>query len=192
MNIELTHNENGIDDGVDDQIYSCLSPAAPRSFFLYAGAGSGKTRSLVNAIDRVRSEYRKQFLLRGQRIAVITYTNAACDEIKKRLEFDPLVEVSTIHSFAWSLIGGYNTDIRSWLRFNLVAEISELQTAAAKGRPGTQTAIDRERSIASKQRRLIHIETAQHFIYSPSGDNSGRDSLSPESVTPNFTANISA
>ncbi|MBY0572668.1 MAG: UvrD-helicase domain-containing protein [Undibacterium sp.] len=191
MSAEPTQKENGIDDGVDNQIYACLNLTEPKSFFLYAGAGSGKTRSLVNAIDRVRKEYRRQLLLKGQRIAVITYTNAACDEIKKRLEFDPLVEVSTIHSFAWSLIGGYDTDIRDWLRVNLAAEISELQTAAAKGRPGTQTAIDRDRLIASKQRRLIHIETAQHFIYSPSGDNKGRDSLNHSEViaiTSNFLA----
>jgi DNA helicase-2/ATP-dependent DNA helicase PcrA len=139
-------------------------------------------RSLVNAISRVRRDYRRQLLLQGRRVAVITYTNAACDEIKKRLEFDPLVEVSTIHSFAWSLIGGYDANIREWLLANLVAEIGELQAAAAKGRPGTQAAIDRERSIASKQRRLARIETIPRFVYSPTGDNRGRDALNHSEV----------
>lgn len=101
-------NPNSIDDGVDEEIYGCLDIAKPRSFFLYAGAGSGKTRSLVNAISRVLRNLRRPLLLQGRRVAVITYTNAACEEIKSRLDFDPLVEVSTIHSFAWSLIGGYN------------------------------------------------------------------------------------
>lgn len=175
-------DENRIDDGVDDEIYQCLTFIQPKSFFLYAGAGSGKTRSLVNATNRVRRDFRKTLLLEGRRVAVITYTNAACDEIKTRLEFDPLVEVSTIHSFAWSLIGGYDVDIRNWLRSNLAAEILELQAAAAKGRPGTQTAIDRERSIASKQRRLTRIETVRRFLYSPTGDNKGRDSLNHSEV----------
>ncbi|WP_229008785.1 hypothetical protein [Methylophilus sp. Leaf408] len=123
---------------------------------------------------------------------MITYTNAACDEIKKRLEFDPLVEVSTIHSFAWSLIGGFNSDIKSWLRINLANEINELQEAALKGRPGTKTAIERERSIASKQRRLVRIETTHKFIYSPTSDNRGRDSLNHAEViaiTANFLCN---
>lgn len=175
-------DEDSVDDGVDDEIYACLNLAKPKSFFLYAGAGSGKTRSLVNAINRVRREYRRPLLLQGRRVAVITYTNAACDEIKKRLEFDPLVEVSTIHSFAWSLIGGYDADIKAWLRANLMTEISELQTAAAKGRPGTKAAIDRERSIASKRRRLERIGTLRRFVYSPTGDNSGYDALNHNEV----------
>lgn len=123
-----------------------------------------------------------QYLLELSGYPLITYTNAACDEIKTRLEFDPLVEVSTIHSFAWSLIGGYDVDIRNWLRSNLAAEILELQAAVAKGRPGTQTAIDRERSIASKQRRLTRIGTVRRFVYSPTGDNRGRDSLNHSEV----------
>jgi DNA helicase II / ATP-dependent DNA helicase PcrA len=173
---------NTIDDGIDDEIRSCLNLDSPQSFFLYAGAGSGKTRSLVNAVDGLRATARDRLVLTGKRIAVITYTNAACDEIKRRLEFDPLVEVSTIHSFAWTLIGGYNNDIRAWLRVNLDKEIVELQAAAAKGRAGTQAAIDRDRSIASKQRRLVRIETIKKFIYSPSGDNRSRDSLNHSEV----------
>lgn len=181
MNSMSAQDENRIDDSVDDEIYACLNLAEPKSFFLYAGAGSGKTRSLVNAISRVRRDSRRQLLLQGRRVAVITYTNAACDEIKKRLEFDPLVEVSTIHSFAWSLISGYDTDIREWLRANLATKISELQAAAAKGRPG-KPAIDRERSIASKQRRLARIGTVRRFVYSPTGDNRGHDSLNHSEV----------
>lgn len=49
-------------------------------------------------------------LLQGRRIAVITYTNAARDEIARRLQNGALVEVSTIHSFAWALIKGCTED----------------------------------------------------------------------------------
>ena len=181
MNENLV-NPNAIDDGVDEEIYRCLDFATPKSFFLYAGAGSGKTRSLVNAIGRVINNSRRPLLLQGRRVAVITYTNAACEEIKSRLDFDPLVEVSTIHSFAWSLIGGYDADIRGWLRINLAKEIAELEVAAAKGRAGSKAASDRQRSIASKQRRLAHIEVVPRFSYSPSGDNKGRDSLNHTEV----------
>jgi DNA helicase-2/ATP-dependent DNA helicase PcrA len=181
MSEKPAHDENRIDDGVDDEIYACLNLIAPKSFFLYAGAGSGKTRSLVNAIDRIRRDSRRTLVLQGRRVAVITYTNAACDEIMKRLDFDPLVEVATIHSFVWSLIGGFDTDIRAWLRINLALEISQLQAASAKGRPG-KAANDRDRSIASKQRRLKNIETIQRFIYSPAGDNKGGNSLNHSEV----------
>jgi DNA helicase II / ATP-dependent DNA helicase PcrA len=182
-------HDNSIDDGVDDEIFACLDLSKPKSFFLYAGAGSGKTRSLVNAINRVRKEHRKSLVLQGRRVAVITYTNAACDEIKKRLDFDPLVEVSTIHSFAWSLIRGYDTDIKKWVKVNLAQEITDLEAAAAKGRAGTQAAIDREHSIQSKQKRLNRIDSVRRFIYSPSGDNRSRDSLNHSEVIA-ITANF--
>lgn len=175
-------DDNALDNGVDDEIYACLDLGKPKSFFLYAGAGSGKTRSLVKALDRLRAESGKRMWLRSQHVGVITYTNAACDEIKHRLEFDPLIEVSTIHSFAWSLIGSYHADIREWLRTNLAGEIAELEAAKAKGKAGTKTARDRERSIENKQKRLMDIETVRQFVYSPTGDNRGRDALNHSEV----------
>lgn len=181
MTDPVANDPNKVDDSVDDEIYRCLNLAAPRSFFLYAGAGSGKTRSLVNAIDRIRKDSRHDLLLNGKKIAVITYTNAACDEIKTRLDFDQLVEVSTIHSFAWSLIGGFNTDIRAWLRVNLAKEIDELKALQARGRAGRASEV-RLKSIASKTKRLAHIEEVQRFVYSPSGDFLGKDSLNHSEV----------
>ena len=75
-------------DGADAQILECLNPAAPKSFFLYAGAGSGKTRSLKNALDGFRDAHGAAFRRLGKKIAVITYTNAAADEIAERVGQD--------------------------------------------------------------------------------------------------------
>lgn len=120
--------------------------------------------------------------LSGQKIGVITYTNAACDEIKQRLEFDPRVEVSTIHAFAWSLIAGYDGDIRSWLSTRLLEDIAELEEAQAKGRANSKAALDRARSIESKRRRRANLAEITRFVYSPTGDNRTRDSLSHAEV----------
>ena len=139
-------NDNQYDAEADATILSCLNLAAPKSFFLYAGAGSGKTRSLVEAIRTVCQEQGHRLSLNGQKIGVITYTNAACDEIKQRLEFDPRVEVSTIHAFAWSLISGYDDDIRKWLASKLLEDISKLEIDQAKGRAGTKAETERARS----------------------------------------------
>jgi DNA helicase II / ATP-dependent DNA helicase PcrA len=113
-NVPLIDDDH-VDDHVDQQISACLTMEKPQSFFLFAGAGSGKTRSLVEALRVLRSKKASQLRLHGQRIGVITYTNAACDEIKQRLEYESLIEVSTIHSFVWSLIGSFHADIKSWL-----------------------------------------------------------------------------
>jgi len=94
--MSTVHDDDIFDARADETILACLDLDQPKSFFLYAGAGSGKTRSLVEAIRIVCREQGRRLSLAGQKIGVITYTNAACDEIKQRLEFDPRVEVSTI------------------------------------------------------------------------------------------------
>ncbi|MBX3724333.1 MAG: UvrD-helicase domain-containing protein [Xanthomonadales bacterium] len=170
------------DSAADETIIGCLDLFKPRSFFLYAGAGSGKTRSLVEAIRKVCERQGRDLSLRGQKIGVITYTNAACDEIKQRLEFDPRVEVSTIHAFAWSLISGYDNDIRGWLAGRLLQDVAALEEAQAKGRTASKAAIDRARSIESKRRRYENLGSIIRFIYSPTGDNRTRDSLSHAEV----------
>ncbi|MDO9288028.1 MAG: UvrD-helicase domain-containing protein [Thermodesulfovibrionales bacterium] len=174
--------DNNSDDHVDEKINTCLSFEKPISFFLFAGAGSGKTRSLVNALNYLREVYAKRLRLHGQRVGVITYTNAACDEIKRRLDFDPLIEVSTIHSFVWSLIGGLNFDIKKWLKVNLADEIADLEEKQSKGRAGTKAALDREKSIETKQKRLSGLDDIKRFTYNPNGDNRGRDSLNHSEV----------
>ena len=174
--------DDKFDSEADEAILDCLNIGKPRSFFLYAGAGSGKTRSLVEAIRTVCKEQGRRLSLSGQKIGVITYTNAACDEIKQRLEFDPRVEVSTIHAFAWSLISGYDGDIKGWLSTRLLADIAELEQAQAKGRANSKAASDRARSIESKRRRCENLAETTRFVYSPTGDNRTRDSLSHAEV----------
>lgn len=174
--------DNQFDAAADEEILGCLNLEKPRSFFLYAGAGSGKTRSLVEAIRTVRREQGRRLSLTGQKIGVITYTNAACDEIKQRLDFDPRVEVSTIHAFAWSLIAGYNADIRQWLAARLLQDVAELEAAQSKGRAGSKAAADRARSIESKLRRHARLDVITRFVYSPTGDNRTREALSHAEV----------
>lgn len=169
------------DDHVDDEISACLDPKAPRSFFLYAGAGSGKTRSLKNALDGFREKYGDEFRRAGKRAAVITYTNAAADEIASRVGQDTLFPISTIHSFCWLRIGPYHTDIQAWLLAKLPKDLAELQEKQAKGRAG-KAALDRERGIATITKRLEWLQAPRRFTYNPNGDNFGADSLSHSEV----------
>lgn len=171
-----------LDLHVDEEIKNCLNPQAPRSFFLFAGAGSGKTRSLVAALDHLRDTMGERLRMRGQKVAVVTYTKAARDEIVRRTQFDPVISVSTIHSFAWKLIEGFNHDIREWLRVALNVDILDLQVKEAKGRAGTKASAERLADIASKQRRLDRLDTIKKFVYNPDSDNRGKDSLNHAEV----------
>lgn len=176
-------NGNDADNWVDDIILNCLDRNNPKSFFLFAGAGSGKTRTLVNVLARFKGTQGEQFRLRRQKIAIITYTNAAADEIMHRLEYSPIFQVSTIHSFAWQLIRPFNTDIKVWLRTNLVIEIASLQEEQGKSRNlQNKTSIDRAKRIESKTKRLQSLDDVVKFTYNPNGDNITRDSLNHTEV----------
>lgn len=179
--MNIPHN-NDIDDHVDQEIAECLNLARPKSFFLFAGAGSGKTRSLVNSLEKIKKEYGYQLRSSHQKVAVITYTNAACDEITRRLNFDPLFSVSTIHSFVWKLIGTYTHDIKSWLKNNLQDEIDKLNGEQEKARGRNKSFVDREKKIDSKTKRLNNLPHISKFTYNPNGDNPGRDALNHSEV----------
>jgi DNA helicase-2/ATP-dependent DNA helicase PcrA len=111
----------------------------------------------------------------------VTYTNAACDEISRRLQYKPIFKVSTIHSFLWDLIKYYQADIRIWVVESLKKNIDELIEKQAKGRGG-DTAIKRADEIERKTARLEKIKTIKKFSYNPNGDNVGYDSLNHNEV----------
>lgn len=173
-------DDNHIDDCVDTKIAECLNLENPKSFFLFAGAGSGKTRSLVKALETTNTSIGHLLRLHGQQIGVITYTNNACDEIKRRLENDALVYVSTIHSFIWDLIRGFDSDIKEWLKATLAADIAELQSRSS--RPGTKAEADRVHKIESKQERLQELSKIKKFTYNPNSNNTERDALNHHEV----------
>lgn len=188
-------DDNNVDDNVDIQISECLNPESPKSFFLFAGAGSGKTRSLVQALAEFKKNHGNKFILNNQKIAIITYTNAAADEIKQRLMFDPIFYVSTIHSYAWELIQLFTSDIKLYVQTKLIEDIKELEFAQSKSRNlQNKTSIDRARKIKSKAKRLENLVNVTRFTYNPNGDNFKKDSLNHSEVigiTAEFIANES-
>jgi DNA helicase-2/ATP-dependent DNA helicase PcrA len=97
----------------DKRILECLGSRT--SFLLDAGAGSGKTSSLIRALNHIRSAERPSLTRNAQRVACITYTNVAKDEIIERTENDFLLQVSTIHDFLWSVISGFQKDLKEAL-----------------------------------------------------------------------------
>lgn len=174
-------SDNHIDDHVDDEIRLCFSEDNPKSFFMFAGAGSGKTRSLINALSFLDKEMGAKLSAYSKQVAVITYTNAACDEISKRLQYKPIFTVSTIHSFLWELIKNYQPDIKAWIIESLKRDIAELNEKQDKGRGG-DAAVKRAEEIKKKTIRLSKIETVKKFSYNPNGDNVGYDSLNHSQV----------
>ncbi|MGN7614230.1 UvrD-helicase domain-containing protein [Magnetococcales bacterium HHB-1] len=179
-------DDNHRDDHIDDKVFDSLNLYDPKSFYLFAGAGSGKTRTLVNVLERLilqRDDIRRRLSLRGQQIGVITYTNAARDEIITRLQSNPYVHVSTIHSFAWMLVEHFSDDIKPWLKDALNDDIVDLNNKLSKARDrNNKTNQGRIKKIASKERRIGRLPTIERFTYSPDEDNTSRDALQHEEV----------
>lgn len=96
-----------------ERMFMCLR--SDKSFVLEAGAGAGKTHSLVQALRFLISRQQFNFPQRHQRIACITFTNVAKEEIDSRTDGSPLVFCDTIHAFCWSLIGKFQGQIRDIL-----------------------------------------------------------------------------
>ena len=181
MLLEDHYIDDYVDDHVDREIESCFSASSPKNFFVFAGAGSGKTRSLINTLNFLDKEQGEKLLMKGKQIAVITYTNAACDEISRRLQYKSIFSVSTIHSFLWELIKNYQVDIKTWIMESVQKEIEELkqkQTKTSRGKAGEKRAA----TIKKKTERLAKIRSIQKFSYNPNGDNVGYDSLSHSEV----------
>ncbi|WLI82906.1 UvrD-helicase domain-containing protein [Vibrio parahaemolyticus] len=94
----------------DTRVAACL--AENRSFSMTAGAGAGKTSSLIEALELIKSKYGSVLKKNGQKVACITYTKRAVQVISSRLGDSDLFVVSTLHSFLWGEIKTFTDDIR--------------------------------------------------------------------------------
>ncbi|AUS41897.1 DNA helicase II [Ralstonia solanacearum] len=119
----------------DEQVAQCLKRGA--SFLLEAGAGAGKTYSLVETLRTLIATQSVGLRQRNQHIACITYTNAATAVISSRIDGNPLVFTDTIHAFCWSLIKGFQAALRQRL-----AAIPAWQERLANGSPLTNQPVE--------------------------------------------------
>lgn len=90
-----------------------------QNFVLQGGAGSGKTETLKQVLQFLSTTYP------SKKVACITHTNLAVDEIKSRVEGN--YTISTIHSFLNDLIKDYKKNIHK-----IIYEIFKLEKVIRK------------------------------------------------------------
>lgn len=95
------------------RLEQCL--LAGENFRLEAGAGAGKTYSLVLALKKLIAERGTALTHAGQKVACITYTEVARNEIAQEIEDHPAIVVDTIHGFAWSVISRFQKQLRQFV-----------------------------------------------------------------------------
>lgn len=163
---------NNIDLQVDETLEKCILSTPRKSFFLFAGAGSGKTYSLVLLLKKIHNSIGKDLLLQGKNVAVITFTNAATDEIINRLDYNPIFHISTIHSFVWEVIKYYQSDIKrlycSYIEEDLKALEKKIKETKNKT---TKTYLSSIEKLECQKERLAKAQTIEKFVYNPNGSN---------------------
>ena len=174
---------NNIDSQVDETLEKCILATPRKSFFLFASAGSGKTYSLVLLLKKIRDKIGQDLMLRGKNVAVITYTNAATDEIINRLDYSPVFHISTIHSFVWDVIKYYQNDIKQlycqYLRDDIRIIGEKLDSARNKTTKTYRTNFEKMNYLKD---RLERAETIEKFVYNPNGSNPEYNALSHADV----------
>lgn len=126
----MTKRINSPDTEADVRLRECLDQNPRRSFIMIAGAGSGKTTSLVKALSHILSTQGSSLKRRGQKVACITYTEIAANEIWNDVENNPLTHISTIHRFFWTVIKPFQADIKKWVVSKIEHEIQKLKDEA--------------------------------------------------------------
>ena len=149
----------------DQQVAQCLEDG--KSFAMIAGAGAGKTTSLISALDHVRTKFGSLLLQRGQRVACITYTKRAVAVIRERLGFDELFEVSTLHSFLWSEIRCYQSDIHEAVTETVIP--GHIESAQGRDRGGkAKTDIDARAKKLKLEAALADLSQTRSWAYDDS------------------------
>jgi DNA helicase-2/ATP-dependent DNA helicase PcrA len=96
-----------------DEMFTAINHC--NSFRLEAGAGAGKTYSLIKGLKHLVHNRADEFIKKEQKIACITYTNIAKDEIRERTDNHPVIYADTIHAFSWRFINGFQAKLRELL-----------------------------------------------------------------------------
>ncbi len=151
-----------VDTKADIQIKACLDKT--QSFSVIAGAGSGKTTSLILALKHLRTQRGKELRRDDKRIACITYTKRAVQVIFDRLDRDDLFLVSTLHSFLWQQVKRFTPNITQALKTFIIPGHIEKKQKDDNGGQSKKAVAAREK-IASLQSDLEHLDDVPGYKY---------------------------
>lgn len=144
----------------DTKVAVCL--AEQKSFAMIAGAGAGKTSSLVAALELIRSEYGSYLRKNGQKVACITFTKRAVQVISNRLGDSDLFAVSTLHSFLWGEIKTFTDDIRTALIESRIPQLIAREEERDNG--GASQAAIRARDRVTRLNAELHA-VSEVFLF---------------------------
>ena len=116
-----------------------------------SGAGSGKTYALVECLKYIVEQNRERLKHHNQKIACITYTNVAANNIKAQIGASDIVDITTIHDRVWHIISGQKSALLSLHIEKLNSGIEELDEQLSN-------------KDDYKKYRELHKELQEHFF----------------------------
>jgi DNA helicase II / ATP-dependent DNA helicase PcrA len=158
------------DTDTDTALHERLAGDGNRHFVMVAGAGSGKTTSLVKALAQIERTEGPALRRNGQQVACITYTEVAVEEIRGDVGNDELFHVSTIHSFLWTVIKPFQNNLREWVSNRLQEKIAEEQEKIGNPRTREATKARAAENIERYNRQLTEIDAVKSFRYGTGSD----------------------
>lgn len=168
----MTSRAGKPDTPADIELRTLLDSDASTGFVMVSGAGSGKTTSIVKALDHLRKTRGSYLRQRAKKIACITYTEVAVGEIWGDVGNDPIFHVSTIHSFLWTALKPFQADIASWVERRLDQKIAETEEriAAFTNRTRENTRVQAAADIERYREQKLKIVSADRFTYGVASD----------------------
>jgi len=160
------------DTQADIDVRDCTRAVPPIPFIMTAGAGSGKTTSLIKALSGLVESQGPALQKKRQQIACITYTEVAAGEIWADVNNSALVHVSTIHSFLWRVTRAFQTDIKAWVTSRIHEKIQELKDTAQKFGPRVQkrTREKNAKDLERYERLTTSVQSRVSFNYGMGSD----------------------
>lgn len=144
---------------VEEQVFDCIKNK--ESFVLDAGAGSGKTWTLVQALNYILETKSKELKNNGQKIVCISYTNIAKDEIIERTEHNELIHVSTIHDFLWECIKRFQSELKVKFLELLEEKLAKEREALSNHTPRAVKAREKSESKITRYEEAIESLTSK-------------------------------
>ena len=166
----MTSRAGQPDTAADIELRGYLDQQPLSCFVMVAGAGSGKTTSLVKALAHVSRTRAPDLRRRGQRIACITYTEVAVGEILSDVGNDALFHVSTIHSFLWTVVHPFHRDLRQWVAGRIGEKAATAQAKLDNPRTKANTKERAAEDIERYQRQRDALGNVVRFKYQSGSD----------------------
>lgn len=168
----MTSRAGKPDTPADIQLRALLDADASTGFVMVSGAGSGKTTSIVKALDHLRKTRGSYLGQRAKKIACITYTEVAVGEIWGDVGNDPLFHVSTIHSFLWTALKPFQADIAIWVDRRIDQKIADTEERIAgfTNRTRDNTRVQAAADIERYREQKLKIVSIDRFVYGVGSD----------------------